>query len=79
MQGVAPLDLVKDGAMLLHQQCVIKAFSEGGLDATDRLPVGGAEVGTKHESYLEEQVVDKEVREGTSHIGVVLCLEKNMT
>ncbi len=38
--------------------------------------VSGAEVGTKHVTYLEEQIVSKDVGEDSCHIGMVLVLAK---
>ena len=72
---MAPLDLVKDGPVLVHEGCVIEqALGEGGLYSPHCFLVGGAEVGAEHEAYLEEQVLCKDVRECTCNISMMFDL-----
>ena len=61
--------------MLHDQEGVEKEpLGEGALGAVNGFPIGGAEVGSECEAYLEEQVVGKYVRECARHIRVMLDL-----
>ena len=76
-QGVAPLDLVEYRPVSFHQGSFEEeSFRQGRLDMANSFPVGGAEVGAERKSYLEEQVVSKDVGESPCHIGMLLDLAK---
>ncbi len=49
-------------------------LGEGQLDASDGFPVGWAEVGPERETYLEEQVISKNVGKRACDIGVMFDL-----
>ena len=73
--GGTPLDFFEDNSVFSNQGGVREEpLGEGGLDASDGFPVGGADVGAKCEANLEEQVVCKDVREGPGNIGMMFYL-----
>ena len=75
IDGTAPFDLVKDGAVLCDERGVKEqSLGEGGLSAAYRFPVSWAEVRAECEADLEEQIVRQYVREGACHIGMMLNL-----
>lgn len=50
-QGAAPLDLVEDHLVFVHQGSFVEeSFGQGRLDMANGFPVGGAEVGAKRKS-----------------------------
>ena len=77
MQGVEPLYLVDYGTVHLDEQGVMEELHvQGGLDLSDCIPVGWAEIGAESKSYLEKEVLCKDMQEGPNYVRVMICLAK---